>query len=154
MKAQVYRSTLLCLLLSGAVQAADLDSCLAIEEPTARLACYDAAAGRTTRPTVAEPAAAASEFGMSERLKREKAGEPEKDPAPQTLVATISEAQRNSQGYFALTLDNRQRWYVSEVLPPLWFKAGDQVTIHRGSLGSFLLKRAKGGQALRVRRIE
>jgi hypothetical protein len=50
------------LLLCGAVSAADeaaIAQCAAVDNPTARLACYDAAAGRPVAPGGAVPAPAA-----------------------------------------------------------------------------------------------
>ena len=135
--------------VAEAAQASDPKACVAVEDAAARLACYDAA---FERAPVSSPSAE-GEFGRNERLRREKEGAAPKDAGPEQISATIAAATRNPQGYYTLELDNGQRWYLTESVPPQSFNEGDAVTIRRAALGSFLLTRARGGQSLRAKRI-
>lgn len=152
-------------LLFGSADAADLGTCNAIEDSAARLACYDAAAGRTVKsaseaprtpaPAAAPapaPAASQAEFGMNEEMKRKSRGE--KEPAVEALRSKISSARLSGLGHYTLTLANGQRWYVADSGASLRFEEGESVEIHQGSFGSFHLLRPAGGRAVRVRRVE
>jgi hypothetical protein len=130
--------------------APDPKACLAIEDAAARLACYDAA---FERAPLTAAGAATTEFGMNDRLRREKDGGSPKDTAPAEISASVATASRNPQGYYTLELDNGQRWYVSEAAPAQAFRQGDVVTIRRAALGSYLLTRSRGGESLRAKRI-
>jgi hypothetical protein len=141
--------------VSAAAYAADPKTCPAIEDATARLACYDAAFGRTSSAAKESTAESATEqFGMNDRLRREKSNGEERNTAPDEMGALISTAQRNTQGYYTLILDNGQRWYVTETTEFQSFRDGDRITIRRGAFGSYLLTHERGGRSLRVRRIE
>lgn len=141
---------LLLFVFAETVAASDPRACVAIEDAAARLACYDAA---FERAPVAAAGAATTEFGMNDRLRREKDGGSPKDTEPAEISASVATASRNPQGYYTLELDNGQRWYVSESAPAQAFRQGDVVTIRRAALGSYLLTRSRGGESLRAKRI-
>lgn len=142
---------LLSFVFAEAAAASDPKACVAVEDAAARLACYDAA---FERAPVAAADAVTTEFGMNDRLRREKdGGGSSKDTAPAEISASVATASRNPQGYYTLDLDNGQRWYVSEAAPAQAFRQGDIVTIRRAALGSYLLTRSRGGESLRARRI-
>jgi hypothetical protein len=147
--------------------------CAAIDDPSARLACFDAAFPRAPRasspaPAVAIPAAdkptapapvvadipakEAVEFGLSEQQKAEREGKPPK-PELAATTAAIRTARKLSTGYWLITLDNGQVWQQTELDPNVWLDAGDRVTIRKASLGSFLLV-TPGSYSTRVRRLQ
>jgi hypothetical protein len=127
-----------------------LGDCAAIEDPTRRLQCYDAAAGRPAAPTApvvpaaaptpapvaAAPAAAAradspQAFGLY----------PVEHPKPvvaQTLTAKVVTFGRSSQGRPTVTLEGGQVWELLDDADPL-LAPGDAVTVRRAALGSFVL---------------
>jgi hypothetical protein len=143
--------------------------CAAIDDPTARLACYDAAFPRPARPAAAaaaapkvvavpapataalQPAIAADKFGLSERQREALEPKPEKPPA-NTLTAAVTAVRKLPSGHLLIDLDNDQQWQQIESAPNLYLRTGDRVTIRKAALGSFLLQTASN-YSVRVRRI-
>jgi len=150
--------------------------CAAIDDPTARLACFDAAfprASRTSPPRSAvtpaapaapaaaaaaaagvaadEPASEARKFGLS--VKQRQAIEPKPAQAElTTTTAAVKTVRRLPPGYLLIGLDNDQVWQQTEIDSRIWLKVGDQVTIRRAALGSYLLD-TPGHYSTRVRRL-
>lgn len=69
------------------------------------------------------------------------------------LQLTVDNVKKNSRGYRIFTFSNGQVWRQLE-LKYIRLKSGDQVVIDAAALGSFLLKRADGSQAIRVKRVK
>jgi hypothetical protein len=136
--------------------ATELERCVAIAAPDARLACYDAMAGRrdpaspaasatgstAPAPNRAPPVAAAAAagdpavadpatFGLSEARRR--APEARTDSI-QAKVLTLS---GDRSGQTLVRLDNGQTWVLSET--DVRLAVAEQVTIRRAALGSYLL---------------
>jgi hypothetical protein len=128
--------------------------CAALDDPAARLACFDAAFPRASRasppgPAMAPAAAAAAaatdeppsearKFGLS--TQQRKAIEPK--PAQPEMVATtaaVRTVRRLPPGYLLIELDNDQLWQQTEIDSRVWLRPGDRVTIRRAALGSYLL---------------
>ncbi|MBS0375666.1 MAG: hypothetical protein JSR73_13895 [Proteobacteria bacterium] len=131
---------------AGAEAAArTLADCARIEAPDARLACYDALAGRApstakpavtaTAPAAAAPAVAggaAADFGKP----RPPPPKPEKG-AEESVHASVARVAVDAQGHVTLTLDNGQVWSVIET--DVRIDSGEAITIRHGALGSFVL---------------
>jgi hypothetical protein len=152
------------LALSAAASAREskLARCAAIDEANARLACYDALAGRKSQdvaqstmtpaatvapapaPAAPDPAAAAQKFGLS-HVQQHKA-----DEGPSAIEAHVAKAlvDRNRRVY--LLLDNGQTWLVTD--DEVQLDDGEAVTIRRAALGSFMLTSASH-HSFHVRRI-
>lgn len=155
---------LLIVALLGAVPAiaadpsngAGLTHCAGINAPTARLACYDALAGRTPEPartadaasaatlapTTKEPAAASAanepaNFGLSQAQIHKT---PEGPAAIQARVLRIGAGQSGGRSY--VVLDNGQTWVFTDKDQDRRLRSGDLVTIRRAALGSFMLTAA------------
>lgn len=153
-------ATLLGTSLSAAAATGTLDlaHCAAIDAPDARLACYDALAGRApARPAdaravavappparapataaagaTAAPTAAAGpqNFGLSQVQRHEAPTEPD---SVQAMVAGVS---TDAGGHAYVVLDNGQTWGFTETESDSRLRPGDAVTIRRASLGSFLM---------------
>ncbi len=144
--------------------------CAAIDDPAARLACFDAAFPRALRtsppipavapaapvaPAVAvaadEPTSEARKFGLS--VRQRKAIEPKPAQAElTTTTAAVKTVRRLPPGYLLIDLDNDQAWQQTEIDSRIWLKVGDQVTIRHAALGSYLLD-TPGHYSTRVRRI-
>jgi hypothetical protein len=149
--------------------------CTALTDDARRLACYDAALRATQAPATvaAEPAKAKSPAGADEQaaangaareatdrfgyrgevarreLERQAAATPKAD----SLQARIVAVEWLPHGQFMLTLDNGQVWRqkTPESIGPL--KAGDEVTIRAGSLGSFRLS-GSSARSTHVQRVK
>jgi hypothetical protein len=165
------------LLAANVSLAADARECLEIPGDAERLACYDSAFGRRSvavpaspgvpavadaTVTVASPASEASaapilvdpvaEFGLSESQKRAQNPERAKDVSPERITAKVSEVGRQPTGGLLVTLENGQVWAQAESLSKARVAAGDEVTIRKATLGSYLLL-APNKVAMRVRRV-
>lgn len=156
-----------------------LVECAKIDEPSARLACYDnnmrsvSGIARNTVPgsvavtgagaAVGSGGAAAAGFGgESVRRNRETAGMPTQTSVaarpvptgPDTITATIATARLREPGKYLLTLEDQSQWLFSDTVrndftPP---RKGEKVVIERGSLGSYLA-RVESQEPVRVRRV-
>jgi hypothetical protein len=138
------------------------DECAAMDDDAARLACYDshnpphkniARAPASTNP----PAAAApipksgSDFGLAEKRQRTYADAPK--AGPDELTAHVASVSRKLTGELLLKLDNGQSWVQAQRKSGVFIKAGERVTIARGTFGSYLLS-SDSGATMRVRRQE
>jgi hypothetical protein len=129
-----------------------LAACVAIQDPTARLACFDrtvpgflaapvpAPNASTTPVAPARPLPTALERFGAERI-------PDDSPAKaavsgpeglDAITAKVTAVRESSSGRLSLTLDNGQVWTQSEA-KALRVKAGDRVTIETGLFGSYNL---------------
>jgi hypothetical protein len=139
-----------------------VQACVTETDPAQRLACYDAALGvgsdagssraeatpsnPTSAPVTELPAPAVDErtaverFGYYGEIAREEVDrEAAAAPKLEMLQAHVTEIEWLPRGEFVLTLDNGQVWRqkTKQSIGPL--RAGDQVTIRAGALGSFRL---------------
>jgi hypothetical protein len=158
------KSALTVLLIPAAVAwGADGRHCLSIEDDTARLACYDAAYGRGGNDPA--PAAAAvtatstavtvdpeAEFGLSEAQKRVQNPERARDVPPDSITSGVAAVGQTPSGGLLVTLENGQVWAQAETLTKARVAAGDEVTIKKATLGSYMML-APNKVAVRVRRV-
>lgn len=146
-----------------------LRECSRIDDPTARLACYDnniRNVGGTARSTVpgqvraeggAAPAVVAGGNAIT-GFGREDVRTPERFNASPpgeafSINARISSVRQRQPGIYAFTLEDGAEWIFTNSVsasyrPP---QAGSVVEIRRGSLGSFLM-RFDNQESVRVRR--
>jgi hypothetical protein len=153
-------------------------ACNTIDKKSARLACYDAqaqgalvAAAPPSSPQAAAPAplppsaaapapayspapaaAPAATFGMvNKKRARERQSRPREASA---IEARAVSAVDDGIGHYTIALDDGARWKMTEsapgFAPP---RAGDEVRIRRGALGSFLMDVNKQ-TSVRVERIQ
>jgi hypothetical protein len=135
--------------------SADLARCAAVTAPDARLACYDALAGRaapvasagssvpTTAP--APPPDDPRSFGLTPAQQHVA------PTGPESIQARIAKVAPAGPGRASLLLDNGQTWLLSEDDGRL--SPGDAVTIKRGALASFTLF-APSRLTYKVRRLQ
>jgi hypothetical protein len=153
--------------------AADLARCAGIAAPDARLACYDTLNSSTERaaPTTTAtpaPAAAATPTHAAPALPPAPAPTPTSDarnfgltPAqvhkspegPVAIEAHIAKIINNPYARDYVVLDNGQTWTYTDSDEDARLAPGDQVTIKRASLGSFLM-RTPSKHAYHVRRTQ
>jgi hypothetical protein len=129
--------------------------CAKIDDPTARLACYDnnvraaggnphSIPGQMPRPNgggaVASPNAP-SGFGADDlRTQSPERFDPGRN-GPSEISTTIANARERQPGIYLVTLNSGAQWLFSEGVgqtyrPP---RKGDPVRIERGALGSYLM---------------
>jgi hypothetical protein len=135
----------------AAPPGAGLAHCAAIDPPDARLACYDALAGRTpaaapATPRGAAPAPVAASGGAAEFGLRRP---PPPAAAPQAVEARVARLGADHSGHVLVVLDNDQEWACLD--QDVHLNPGDPVRVKSAALGSFLLL-GPNKSAYRVRR--
>lgn len=179
---KAHRATILAagaatLLLSGSpaqAQVSDdivlniLRECARIDDPTARLACYDnniRAAGANPRPSVpgrmdtprsdaGAPAPRNSPQGFGAESVRTAERFQSQDNEADEISATITSISQREPGIYAFTIEGGARWQFAESVGMGYRvpRAGSTIEIERGALGSYLM-RFDRQQAVPVRRI-
>lgn len=135
------------LVLTRAAGAQDAPHrCAAVSGASARLACYDAVFPPTAAVRQAKAEHTLRQFGADARPDRSE------DRAEQ-LQARVLAVEYRRDGTRIVTLDNRQRWLLTEPGSRGHLADGDVVELRRAAMGSFMLVTA-GGVVLRARRIE
>lgn len=145
--------TLLVLPLAAEAQESGLGGCRAIQDPAARLQCYDAlplpAPARPAAPSAppAPPSAAKLEqdFGLAETAK----------PATRVdaVKAKISGEFRGWQPQTVLELDNGQAWRIADGSSMTYRLVNPAVTVRRGMLGAYYLEIEGLNTSPRVKRV-
>lgn len=114
----------------------------------------------TTAQSAAAPAAAATaqsaedKFGFRGNIARAEHDKKEAEEREfEQLTAKVAELSTLPHGELQLTLDNGQVWQQKPGDRSMRVKVGDEVTIKRGSLGSFLLTSTAKG-SMRVARVK
>jgi hypothetical protein len=142
--------------------------CAKIDDPTARLACYDnnvrvggatgAIPGQMARPNgggaVVNPNAPRG-FGADDlRTQSQERFNPERG-GPSKIATTIADAHERQPGIYLITLSDGAQWLFTEGVsytyaPP---RKGDPVRIERGALGSYLMMVGKqnGVKVMRIK---
>lgn len=151
--------------------------CAAVEDPAARLACFDEAFARPVEdvvpatpaaPADAAPAAAMTEarepevapeapdaeaaFGLSKAQARAQRPERKRE-SPDRIEATVVDLRHFSTGERLIALDNGQVWLQTEATVRGPLVKGDKVVIRKAAFSSFQMV-TPGRVALRVRRLE
>jgi hypothetical protein len=132
------------------VTARALRTCVAENQDSRRLACYDSAlqrpAGRQTKTTPEQ------RFGLSaaQVVQKEQIAE-----SPKNITAKVAAVGRGSGGVLTVTLDNGQVWaQQSADGQELPIGVGDSASVSHELMGGFLLTSSAGGhRSMRVRRI-
>lgn len=158
-----------------------LVECAKIDEPSARLACYDnniRAAGGMARNTVpgrvpgvsggAAPIASGGNVGgfggddlraaaPAQGFGREDIRTPQRFQPPagaQSITATVARAQMREPGIYLMTMQDQTQWIFAQSVRNDFRdpRPGTKVEIERGSLGSYLAV-VDGQEPIRVRRV-
>ena len=147
-----------------------LVECAKIDDPTARLACYDnnmtraGAAARATVPgqTVRGLTGGAAPietqgpqgFGYEDVRAQDPARFQPRPGQPDEIHPRVASIAPREPGIYLVTLDDGAQWLFAEGVSSQFRlpSRGDQIEIERGSLGSFLM-RIDGQAPVPVRRI-
>ena len=161
--------------LPAAAQVADeivlniMRECAKIDDPTARLACYDnniRSAGANPRNSVpgvmSVPqggAGAPVSNGGPQGFGRESVRTPDRFETPagelDSITTRVSAISQTRPGMYRFTLQDGAVWEFTESVPFSYRapREGSEVEIDRASLGSFLM-RFDNQQSVRVRRVQ
>jgi hypothetical protein len=135
-----------------------LKVCRALETQPARVECYDRLADGVTVPSAAAPATAVSHAGTAtpapvppkEGFGLYTAEHPSAPKVAKLLTAKVVAFGMTTSGRQTAELDGGQLWEL--LAPDPLLANGDEVTITRAKLGSFLMS-TPSGRSLRVRRL-
>ncbi|HKU13431.1 MAG TPA: hypothetical protein VJQ52_03495 [Steroidobacteraceae bacterium] len=161
-----------------------LRACMSETDSSRRLACFDresarlveqsAPVARQADPPVAAPVATApagaasaavasaparpaeDKFGYRGNIARAELDKQEAEAKKEfdQLTAKVAELGTLPHGELVLTLDNGQEWQQKPGDRGLRVRVGDEVTIKRASLGSFLLSSSGAKGVMRVSRVK
>jgi hypothetical protein len=130
-------------------------TCSRIQKNAERLACYDRAVAYLSQPAEQQAAAPSAEtsFGLQASVPQPRAAEEPQDDEIAFIRARVVEVSTDREGKKVMTLDNGQIWRELSKSGYVALEVGDEVTIKRAALGSFMLT-VSGSRPLRVRRVK
>jgi hypothetical protein len=141
---------------------ASVRACVAERDDARRLACFDRAAAAlppdarlaAPAPPPAPKMTPEQRFGYQGQIAREEIEKRKaEEESLQELSGRVTRVGAQAAGDFIVTLDNGQVWAQIPTGSPQRLKVGDDVTIKRASLGSFMLS-TPNGRGVRVRRVK
>ena len=146
--------------VSAAIDETSFAQCAAVGDPTARLACYDALAGRAPAPAAPAPAAvpappapatAAPPAPVPADFGKPATGPKEAEAMTARVVGTLREWKRGT----VIRLDNGQVWKVTgdETGYYPYVPENPEVTIKKGFFGGYYLQMEGVNSRIPVRRI-
>jgi len=162
MHAMIGVTMALCLLASTS-GAADLPAsiarCKAITDDTARLACYDAATGRSDAvyiPASSAGAAAGAASASAAQPGPMAAGSTAPSPLAETKPAKsfesrVRSAKRLPAGTWVIALEDGTNWIQADSAQQWTLELGDPVVLTRGVMGAWYLKKSGSNRTFRVR---
>jgi hypothetical protein len=130
---------------------ANFAMCTGVADPSARLACYDAAAKRAAPAHVPVVAPAEARFGDTGQLPGDAEARRE---LPSRLEARVKRVASLPNGRYRLTLDNSQVWQTTEANWAVEFNPEDAITISRLPLGGYQIARSGENRSLGVQRTQ
>jgi hypothetical protein len=143
--------------LAQAVVPPEFTTCSRIQKNGERLACYDRAVAYLSQPSEQQAPApsAATSFGLQASVPQPPAAAAKDAPSDEvsSITARVTEVTADREGKKLVTLDNGQTWREVSKSSFVSLKAGDEVTISRAALGSFMMS-VPNGRPLRVRRVK
>lgn len=142
-----------------------LEACRAIVDPTQRLACYDkeaaalVTAAQTGDVAVVDKAEARrarkSLFGFAMPNLPFFSGDKSADEVSDTLETTITRASGLGYGKFRITIaEGNAVWETTETFSTMREpRAGDKISIKRGTLGSYVLRIGTNNRGVKGKRV-
>jgi len=149
----------LCATAGAAEIPASVARCKAITDDMARLACYDAATGRsgegyiTASPASAAAVAAGTSSAAAATTAAAKPAtvEPASGKAANSFESRIKTATRRSNGTWVMALEDGTSWLQADSTQEWTLKAGDPVVVSRGAMGAWFVKKTGSNRTFRVR---
>lgn len=133
-------------------------TCSSIQKNVERLACYDQAIAYLTQSAGQRAPAPSPEasFGLQASVPQPPAAarveKPNQDEVT-SITARVTELSTDRSGKKLMTLDNGQSWRELSKSSFVSLEVGDEVTITRAALGSFMMS-VPNGRHVRVRRVK
>ena len=130
-------------------------TCYDIKRTGERLACYDRAVEYLKTGDAAAAPSAEGSFGLQARetRKNKQASSTSESEETESVTGRVTEISSRRDGMKIITLDSGQTWRQITGGTAVFLNVGDEVSVKRGALGSFLMHLPNGGP-LRVRRIK
>lgn len=137
---------------------AEFVTCSRIQKNSERLACYDRAVSYLSQPIGQQTSAPSPEasFGLQASVPEPPAAagrEKSNSDEVSSVTARVTEVTSDREGKKVISLDNGQTWREVNKSGYVALNVGDEVTINRASLGSFMMS-VPNGRPLRVRRVK
>jgi hypothetical protein len=142
-----------------------LEACRAITDPAQRLACYDKETGalltaaQTGEVAVVDRAEARrarkSLFGFAMPNLPFFSGDKSADEVSDTLESTVTKASGIGYGKFRITIaEGNAVWETTETYSTMREpRAGDKISIKRGTLGSYMLRIGSNNRGVKGKRV-
>ncbi len=143
-----------------------LRECAKIDDPSARLACYDnnirpggsdSLSPARSLPRSSSAASAGTQGFGNESIKRDDRfdSREERGTGADEISASVAKVRAREPGIYDITLADGAVWRFADSVSKTYRlpRAGDTVEIQRASLGSFLFT-FEGQRAVRVRRVK
>jgi hypothetical protein len=136
----------------------EIITCSRIQKNGERLACYDRAIAYLSQPTGRQAPAPSPEasFGLQASVPQPPAAaavDESKTDEVSAVTARVTEVTSDREGKKVVTLDNGQTWRELSKSSFVSLQAGDEITINRAALGSFMMS-VPNGRPFRVRRVK
>ena len=134
----------------------EVGSCLEIESPEARLACFEAQVDAARQDPKPDPAARSPEPARGATVERDRSrsrrDEREREPAPPDVVAKVTALRETVPNAYLITLDNGQVWRQTQ---PLWYplRLGSDVRIYSSRWDAFRLTNPQLRGFIQVERV-
>jgi hypothetical protein len=130
-------------------------TCSRIQKNVERLACYDRAVAYLGQPAEQQAAAPSAEttFGLQATVPQPRATEEAKEDEISSIRARVAALSTDRDGKRTMALDNGQTWRELSKSSLVALEVGDQVTIQRAALGSFMMS-VDDSRPFRVRRVK
>ncbi len=141
---------------------ASVVSCRAVQDPQARLRCFDEAASALSQ-AVQGGGLVALDRESVRKTRRSLFGfdvdlpffggsrKHDEQPEEKEIEAGVKSARDAGYGTWLVELDTGAKWQTTEANPLLMLKPGDKVTIKKGLAGGYMLKyRRRATRAKRV----
>ncbi|MGQ0533300.1 MAG: hypothetical protein ACT4OF_11510 [Caulobacteraceae bacterium] len=139
-------------------------ACSDIANDQDRLACFDRVV-REVRQATSDGRLVTVDRAQAETLRRESFGlslpsvfslfsrSEDADSALDEISYSVEEIVTYADGRHTFVMSNGQRWAQVEPDRTRNVRTGDEVTVRRAALGSYMLVGSRGGQGHRVRRV-
>jgi len=156
MKMLALYSVVSCLFLTQAVSAkepsltAKVQSCSKIIQDTARLSCFDQLSKK--QPKIVQAGLTTQEIDLFAKEHVKKTDE-ELAKEINSITLIISKVSKTLRGELKITFSNGQKWQQKDG-KKMKLKVGEQVSLHKGALGSVYLQKENGNKRIKVKRLK
>ena len=139
---------------AGAQQAPEGPAAATVAAQPAPPAVAPATVAAPAAPAGAVPASAEDDFGLTAEQRDARAAGKQKVDETNRITAVVKTAKMTASGRLLVTLDNGQQWVQVEPSSRQYFFEGDQITIKKAALGSFLASGPRSGTGVRIKRLD